>query len=170
MVERFSPAKRWCEEDFIDPFAPHPPPRQTLQRRLANHLYLVVQGNDGRWSLPCVERRDPESLFTTAFRGLLEHHDGKLMASIASNAPQIVFGNRSTMKEKHPLTFIFQATYLSGEMSFGGIQPAAKAFAWVTAEELGDYEYSQEELEGPGNPDPLSVLNKLSAICIPSCN
>lgn len=144
-LSRFAPAKRVQPHDFIDPFdeslAAGPPVRQTLNRRMADHLYLIVRdAASQKWSIPFVDRKPAESLRMTLERGLASHHP-TVSTYTFSNCPQAVLEDSSA----GPL-YIFTTTYLGGRPNFSAIEPMIDNHAWVTRSELSEYEFSTEEM------------------------
>ena len=143
-VERYEVQKRLREADLVNPFewaeSAQPPKRQTLDRSLTKHLYLIVRDETAdKWTIPSEERVNHESLRMTCDRAISTHHDDAVETFIQSNAPQGLVGKADDAK-----LFIFNTFYLTGAPNFGKVYPKNSDHAWITREELAN-DYAPEE-------------------------
>lgn len=144
VTQRFAPAPRVTPADTYDPFDPAlaqgPPPRHTIQRALADYLHLLVRdAASGKWTLPWVKHNGVESLRMAADRAVAQHHREKLDHYSFSNAPQAVIARDDSADG--PL-FVFATAYLSGRPAFDNMAPACSDHAWVTRNELYQYDFA----------------------------
>eukprot|EP00758_Cryptobia_borreli_P002216 Tbor_TRINITY_DN2865_c1_g1::TRINITY_DN2865_c1_g1_i1::g.23217::m.23217/K17427/MRPL46; large subunit ribosomal protein L46 len=172
VLQRYLPQSRLTKHDFVDLFSDEmqqatnePPKRHTIDRALDDYLFLIVKDKaTGMWSIPSVAREPHETLRMTVDRALHTNHNGAVVSYLWSNAPQGVirgYSNGDTRKNeeegKKCLTFIYNATYLSGRPSFDSITPAVVDHAWVTRNELKQY-----SMTGYVHPDMLEVLRDIA--------
>jgi hypothetical protein len=146
-AKRFAPAKRLQAADYYDPFdeslANGPPKRQTLNRKLAEYLFLIVrEAQTGKWTVPSISRHPSESLRMTLDRAVATQHP-RLSTFCFSNCPQGVVKNYAGTGE--PL-YVFATTYLSGRPSIEDMA-GHDDHAWVSRSELAEYEFVPDAFE-----------------------
>ncbi|KAJ9471831.1 mL46 [Diplonema papillatum] len=107
--------------------------RQTLDRRLQERLFLIIEKN-GIWQFPQAVRKQGECLRATADRAIYLHHRGGLEVHALSSSPQAHIEN-----EDKSITFFFPTFYLTGMPNFP-IQ-GSDSHAWVTRHELREYTF-----------------------------
>lgn len=164
VLQRYQPEKRVTAADLRDPFADSlkegPPPRTTLNRALDDFLYLIIKHKDtGKWSIPTTRRKENESLRMSADRCLGVNGD-TFDAYVWSNAPQGVLKGTAPASSgaNEELTFVFNATYLSGKPNFEGM--GASDHAWVRRCELPQYDIAS--VGGYESPQMLGLLMDIS--------
>lgn len=130
---RITPLDMWSPANLDDGA---PPPRHSLQRKLDDYLYLIVQETStGRWTIPHTPRADGETMRMAVDRGISSHHADGLDCYLWSNAPQATV----LLKEENTQLFIFSATYLTGRPHFPSVEPTSSNHAWVTRHEMLQY-------------------------------
>eukprot|EP00796_Vickermania_ingenoplastis_P001119 gene1119-654_t len=122
-----------------------PPPRRTLQRKLDDYLYLLVQydnepGLAGKWGIPFTPLRRSETLRMAAERCLQEPHGDKVDYYMWGCGPQgtVVLPSPTEVNPPRRL-FVYSPVYLSGRPNFDAMEPRIVDHAWVSRAEIRQY-------------------------------
>lgn len=157
VLQRYRPERRVTPHDLWDPSElseTAPPTRHTINRRLDDYLYLIVQDEaDGKWTVPQTTLKEKETLRMAADRAISTHNSDALDCFVWSNAPQATVLN--TVDNSR--LFVYSATYLMGRPKFAEFEPKLKDHAWVTRHEMSQY---KQEFQ---SSDLLEALLDISA-------
>ena len=106
--------------------------RQSLERRLADSLYLLVKSGDA-WTLPGVALDEEESVREAALRALDEHCGDDLYTYVLGAAPVGVWdADADGYRREFVAKAIVVDPYASGP-------PACADYVWAAKDELGGY-------------------------------
>eukprot|EP00898_Chlorokybus_atmophyticus_P001077 jgi/Chlat1/1970/Chrsp158S02281 len=131
----YEPAPRVTEDD-------HNKNTKSLNRALAERLYLVVRGSRppyNQWHFPFTEHRPAETMRQAAERALRDAVGTSADAYFIGNAPCGHFVHEDGEQAHKDMTFFYRAQLLDVWTTKLRLLPHLSEYAWVTREETAEF-------------------------------
>ncbi len=135
-LKTWQPQRRLNEADFNDN-------RYSILRRQTSRLYFIVKDTkSGKWKFPDVVRANPLSMRFAAQLRFQQDMNRRVLAYFIAHTP---IGHYENPQNSNERTFFFHCLYISGRPPFKKMENEWSDHAWVTRQELLEYEFADDQ-------------------------